>query len=105
MILEPKEPWYVATSTSSTPKIVTHWIARLVLAVGLGSCLVPWKTDPIGFVTGVFSIGLLLFLTYHKGMNDGAIVMYSYMTTRARDALNAMSLMEDVLRKNRGDNA
>jgi hypothetical protein len=97
--LQTKEPWYVVTSNSHPAKILTHWIALLILAAGLGSCLVSWKTDPVGFITGLFSMSLLLFFTYQKGMNDGAASMYIYMTTRARDAMNAIGVMEEILRR------
>jgi hypothetical protein len=97
--LQTKEPWYTITSNSYPIKILIHWIIVIMLGAGLGSCLVSWKTNPAGFTAGLISMSLLLFFFYQRGANDGASSMHAYMTARAREAINAISVMEEILRR------
>jgi hypothetical protein len=97
----PKEPWYVITGSSSTPKVIKFCVATLTLASALGACL--W-TDVVAypllrFIIGIGSTSCLLFVTYNQGVVAGASSMYTFLQERARSVASAMSMMDEALRK------
>ena len=100
MNIQSKEPWYAVTPSSSPTKSYWHWVMIITLGAGIGNSILPtWKVDPVSCALGILAACSLLFLIYQKGMTEGAASMYCYLTTRARDAANAIGLMDEIIRR------
>jgi len=76
-----------------------HLLVKVSLFAILGFTL---QSSVIGFIVGLSCVVTLSILEYYRGLNDGTKMMMMYMSNKARDAMSAFDLMNDVLRGNDG---
>jgi len=72
-----------------------HLIVKVTLFAILGFT---WASSIPTLITGVVCVIALSILEYYRGLGDGTKMMMMYMSNKARDAMSAFDLMNDVLR-------